>query len=193
MLSAGSKQVHKAVPSAEAREVGADLGPVRTTMGIALRFIVALLLLSALLMLDDRNQGVATRELLPSAAAKAAAVTLSALGLSTRSTDVWLTYEGTTLEIDRSCLGLEIHMLFVAAVVAFPVAWRRRLAGVAIGVAVLLVLNQVRIMTLVVLAPYDERVLELGHVWVWPILLMVIAVGMLLTWARSLDARHLRA
>jgi len=90
--------------------------------------------------------------------------------------------------VGLSCTGADPMALVVGAVLAFPVSWRQRLTGCALGLAVILILNTVRIGTLSLVV--DRRELfQLLHVYVWPAVLIVAAAGYVFSWmGRSLRA-----
>lgn len=89
------------------------------------------------------------------------------------------------LSVVPSCSGLDVMALCVAATLAYPVAWRRRLTGAAIGVVLLLVLNVFRLATLARAShsPWFETL----HVSVWPAVLVLATAGWVVIWIRSSD------
>src|SRR5579872_1426439 len=54
----------------------------------------------------------------------------------------------TSLTVAKNCDAMDVTLLFAAAVVAFPATWRRRLAGIAAGVAGITAVNVLRIASL---------------------------------------------
>src|SRR5687768_4095879 len=56
----------------------------------------------------------------------------------------------TTLPVDvtLACSATDVLALCLGAILAYPVSWRKRVAGAGIGVALILSLNTVRIATL---------------------------------------------
>ena len=65
----------------------------------------------------------------------------------------------------------------------FPASWLQKLAGAGIAVGVMMVVNFVRVLTLVYLGNYLPEWLSPGHLYVWPIIVIVMGVGTLLVWA----------
>ena len=74
--------------------------------------------------------------------------------------------------------------LLVAAMVAFPSSWRAKLVGVLAGVATVLVVNVVRIVSLFYIGVHFPRVFEVVHVEVWPTAIMFLALFLFLVWVR---------
>lgn len=83
--------------------------------------------------------------------------------------------------IGLSCTGADPMALVLASVLAFPVAWRRRLEGAAVGLGLILVLNIARIGTLSVVVQKRE-IFNLLHVYVWPAVLIVAAAAYVFYW-----------
>ena len=92
-----------------------------------------------------------------------------------------------SVEVTLACSGADALALCLGAVLAYPVQWPRRLAGAAVGAALILGLNIARIGTLgwVAASPGWFNAL---HVYVWPAVLTVAIAGYVFTWMRVADA-----
>jgi len=89
--------------------------------------------------------------------------------------------------VNSSCSGADVMALCAGVILAYPAPWKRRLIGAAAGLALILVLNMVRIGTLFAVAG-DRTRLDLLHVYVWPALLTAAVLLYVLFWIRG-DAR----
>jgi exosortase/archaeosortase family protein len=91
-----------------------------------------------------------------------------------------------------ACSGADALALCFAAIVAYPVRWSMRAAGVAGGAVVILALNTIRIGTLgrAAASPWWFDAL---HVYLWPAVLTIAIAGFVFTWMRASDAVRLRA
>jgi exosortase H (IPTLxxWG-CTERM-specific) len=67
---------------------------------------------------------------------------------------------------------------------AFPAPWRHRLAGIAIGVATVQVLNVIRVVTLFYLGQWNEHVFEWAHLYVWQALIMLDVLIVWVIWVK---------
>ncbi len=83
--------------------------------------------------------------------------------------------------IGLSCTGADPMALVIGAVLAFPVLWRRRIAGCALGLAIILILNTFRIGSLSLVMGRRE-LFQLLHVYVWPAVLIAAAAGYVFLW-----------
>ena len=94
----------------------------------------------------------------------------------------------SALVVTSSCSGAGVAALCLAATLSYPVAWRRRLAGAAVGVAVIIGVNVIRIATLFAVAS-SSRTLNLLHVYVWPAVLAVTTLLYIWLWIRWSERR----
>jgi exosortase H (IPTLxxWG-CTERM-specific) len=101
---------------------------------------------------------------------------------------------GFAVSIEAGCNGVEATIVLVAAMLAFPASWRRRLAGLAVGVAAVQGLNVIRVITLFYLGQWNVDAFEFAHRYVWQALIMLDVLIVWLLWVRTLPrARRLSA
>ena len=86
--------------------------------------------------------------------------------------------------IEAGCNGVEATLVLVAAMLAFPAPWRHRVAGLAIGVATVQVLNVIRVVTLFYLGQWNEHVFEWAHLYVWQALIMLDVLIVWVIWVK---------
>ena len=95
------------------------------------------------------------------------------------------------LEVRRGCDAVEPSALFIAAVIALPVFFWKRLAGIVVGTLILALVNLVRIITLYYVGAYWPAAFHVMHVDVWQgifILLVIVLWALWAQWARA-DAK----
>jgi exosortase/archaeosortase family protein len=94
----------------------------------------------------------------------------------------------TAVVVDISCTGADEMALCVGVIMAFPAAWSARVRGALGGLALVLVLNTVRIGSLSLVAD-DRAMLDLLHLYVWPAILVVAVLVYVFVWmTRATDA-----
>ena len=90
------------------------------------------------------------------------------------------------IEVTLACSGADAVALCFGAVLAYPVPWLRRFAGIAGGAGLILGLNTLRIGTLGYVAASPTWFTTL-HVYVWPAVLTLAIAGYVFTWMRFAD------
>ena len=85
--------------------------------------------------------------------------------------------------VDASCSGGDAMALCLGAVLAFPATWSARLRGAGIGLLVIAAFNIVRIGNLSLVAAHPT-LLDLLHIYIWPAILIVVAVAYVYAWMR---------
>lgn len=96
---------------------------------------------------------------------------------------------GGGLNIRNGCEGTEGLFLLVAAFVVAPLGWRSRACGLAAGVAVLYLLNQVRVVALFYAWRADHGLFELLHGTVTPVAIVLIVAGYYHAWLSAAQRR----
>jgi exosortase/archaeosortase family protein len=82
------------------------------------------------------------------------------------------------------CGALPLMAIYLAAVVAFPVSWRKRFAGLLVGLPALYVINIARLSCLAVIGSWTGggEWFEFAHEYVWQALYIIIVVVLWLLW-----------
>ena len=148
-----------------------------------LRFVVALgafYLLVAIRPVNDRVVVPFTEFLV-----NVSSVLLAALGERTRSLGTVIQSPAFAVDVKNGCNGIEAALLLIAAMLAFPASAKRRVVGIAAGLALIQGVNLFRIVSLFWLGVHHRDVFELFHAAVWQTALILLAVGIFLAWSRG--------
>lgn len=97
---------------------------------------------------------------------------------------------GGGLNILNGCDGLEALFLLTSAFCVAPLAWRHRLAGIVAGVAIVFLVNQVRIVALFYAYRLDHPLFDSLHGSVAPIAVILVIAGYFYAWL-VYGTRHL--
>ncbi len=94
----------------------------------------------------------------------------------------------SSVRVGLSCSGADVIALCLGFVMAFPVAWRKRLAGGLAGLALISVVNTVRIATLThaVRDPFWFKAL---HIYIWPAVLVIVVALFVFLWMTASSGR----
>jgi len=91
------------------------------------------------------------------------------------------------INIRKGCEGTEILFLLLAALIAHPFSWRRRLVGVVAGTLLVFLLNQARLLALFYSLGQDPALFDTLHGLLAPLLLIACTLGFfvfMLEWER---------
>lgn len=96
-----------------------------------------------------------------------------------------VTINGFAAQVIPACTGLFTMAVFLAAVIAYPCPWGRKLSGAAIGIVGLLAINWVRIVSLLLIGGYWPGAFDVAHLLVWRTAVLILAAFLWLSWARK--------
>lgn len=96
------------------------------------------------------------------------------------------TRNGFAVSIVAGCNGIEASIVLVAAILAFPATWKRKLVGLAIGIVAVQGLNIIRVISLFYLGQWSFDAFEWAHLYVWQALIMLDVLIVWLLWMRTL-------
>jgi len=150
-----------------------------------LRFVLAFVGLAAL------GMGVLHLLVYPSeafqrylgASASTATTLMGWLGFDARAEGRRMFFESSSSSFERTCDASQTILLYACAVVAFPHG-RRRVVAVLLGIVALLAVNVLRVGSLLCLFEYWPSVYDAAHLYLWPVLLLLLSIAMWVAWAR---------
>jgi exosortase H (IPTLxxWG-CTERM-specific) len=85
--------------------------------------------------------------------------------------------------IEGACDGVQPACIFLCAVLAYPARWRDKAWGIAIGVPIVMLINLVRVVTVVVCGAYWPDLFEQVHLYGWQALVIVLTLAIWILWA----------
>lgn len=98
--------------------------------------------------------------------------------------DAKLVSRTATINVMKGCEGFEVMLLFIAVLLAYPMAWRRKLLGVLLGSLLIYAINIVRIVSLYFIKVHYPRLFDATHVTVWQTIIIFVAGIFFLFWIR---------
>ena len=90
-----------------------------------------------------------------------------------------------SLRIVRTCDAMDVKILYVSAVFAWPAAWERRVAAAVLGVTSLFVVNVARICALYYVGVLAPAYFKFAHHELLPAFVLVVAVGAFIMFTAS--------
>lgn len=88
-----------------------------------------------------------------------------------------------SLEVVRGCDGAGATFLLIAAILAFSAPWKDKLTGVVISLALMLIINQARIIGLYFIVAYKRDWFQLVHTYLAPTFIIIISCLFFMWWA----------
>jgi len=169
----------------------------QTSRWVALRFLAGFAVISiggiAALLIEPIDTGLIQPFSHVLAAASAAAINLFGGEAASNGAVLSLVRAGGGVEIANGCNAIEASILLAAAILAFPARIRHRLIGAALGIALLQIVNLLRIISLLYLSRYAPGWFDFFHLYLWDALIMLDGLLIFLVWHRWQDRPRLGA
>jgi exosortase H (IPTLxxWG-CTERM-specific) len=89
------------------------------------------------------------------------------------------------VDIQNGCNGLEATFFVVAAVIAFPAPWKKRVLGALAGTAIIQLANLARVVSLFLIGCHRREWFETFHLAVWQTVIFALAIGFFIVWSRN--------
>jgi len=90
---------------------------------------------------------------------------------------------GSSLHVTRGCEGIEMFLLLVAAIMAFPATWKQRVQGLLLGCMLAYALSVTRLMALHYILRFSPRAWEALHGLVLPLGPIVLMALFFMRWS----------
>jgi len=114
--------------------------------------------------------------------ARLASGLLNRLGIDSHANDVTVSSARYALTVAESCSGLELMLFLFSTILAFPIAWRWKWPGIAVGALLISLTNLIRVASLFAVGVYRPAAVEMVHLEIWPLGLVVITLVCWLVW-----------
>lgn len=90
---------------------------------------------------------------------------------------------GFAVNVKNGCNGIEAMLVYLAAVLVFPVSWKGRAIGVGLGLLVLPIVNLLRIVALFLTGLHAPGIFATSHTVIWQTVVLLVAVLLWIFWA----------
>jgi exosortase H (IPTLxxWG-CTERM-specific) len=148
-------------------------------------FLVVFLVLLAgsftVVSLRPVNDGVI--EPFTAAIANASGWVLRAVGQDVEMAGTVIRSPRFAVNVRNGCNGVETMLIVLSAVFAFPAPWKARLAGAALGVVAIQLINLVRVVALFLTGAYFPDFFDASHTVVWQSVVILCGVLLWILWA----------
>lgn len=115
--------------------------------------------------------------------ARASTFILNVFGENATTRDTSVSSARYSVNIRHGCDAIEPSALFLAAVLAFPAAFKSKLPGLITGTLILAVINLVRIVSLFYVGIFKKEWFDFMHEDFWQPLFILLALTLWIAWA----------
>ena len=113
---------------------------------------------------------------------------LNLLGASTRAHGTILSTDGFAANVVIECTAVGPLLLFAGAVLAYPSTLKAKSAGLLMGIAILVVINLVRVASLFWIGSNFPQYLSVAHLLVWQSATVLLAIVIWFFWVERVVA-----
>ncbi len=107
---------------------------------------------------------------------------LNLLSLKATASGTTLQVQGFAAQIDDVCTGIFVVAIYLSAVLAYPSRVREKLKGLLLGASTILILNLIRVVSLMYIGLHLPEFFETAHLLVWQSLIIFSALLVWIYW-----------
>lgn len=122
--------------------------------------------------------------------AQVTAALLSLLGAAGRHDGTLVVSQHCVFRIIGECTAYYPCAIYTAAVLAYPCRLLQRVQGIVLGIPVLLLINQGRLLSLCYINSWSPKSFETVHLLVWQSLIIFFTVLLWIVWVSTLGRAH---
>jgi len=102
---------------------------------------------------------------------------LNSIGVPVSVQDTVVRQADYAVEIKQGCDGLDVVILFLSAVIAYPFSWKSRLTAILYGSLLIFILNLLRTVALFLIGRGSDRTtFEFFHVYIWQFVVIFLVL-----------------
>jgi archaeosortase B (VPXXXP-CTERM-specific) len=107
---------------------------------------------------------------------------LKLTGLAVRVSGRVVSLPNFTVEVVGECTGLYEMLIFLAAMIAYPSGWKKKLLGAVLGIPFLYSVNIVRMVFITVVGNWSPQTFDFLHLYFWQVAMILIIVSAWVLW-----------
>jgi archaeosortase B (VPXXXP-CTERM-specific) len=115
---------------------------------------------------------------------------LRLLGLAAKVNGRIVFLPNFTIEVVGECTGLYEMLIFLAAVIAYPSGWKKKVVGAVLGIPLLYVINIIRMVFITAVGNWSPRAFEFMHLYFWQVAMILIIVAVWILWIEKVVHRE---
>ena len=107
---------------------------------------------------------------------------LKLFGLSAQTGGRIVSLPNFSVEIVGECTGLYEMLIFLAAIIAYPSGWRKKLIGAGLGIPILYGINIVRMVFITLVGNWSPKTFDFMHMYFWQVAMILIILSVWVLW-----------
>ncbi|MCJ7457536.1 MAG: exosortase H [candidate division Zixibacteria bacterium] len=158
----------------------------KAILRFVLLFIGLLILLIILFSLTADKFLSSPIEKIEIATAHSVGLVLNLFGMGARVSQKFLSLKNFSVEIIAECTGLYEIFIFLAAMLAYPASFKKKLWGVFLGIPFIFLVNILRMVVITVVSNYRPSAFEFMHLYFWQVALILILLSAWILWIEKI-------
>ena len=115
---------------------------------------------------------------------------LNVLGQPTKAVGDVISSAGFSITIKKGCDAIAPMVLYIVAVLSFPISRKYKWQGLLFGVGFLFFLNILRIISLYLIGAYAYQFFDFAHVQLWQVLFIALTVITWIYWMKWASSKE---
>ncbi len=177
----GSENAKGGIPTEKQRS-----NAYKAILRFVLLFIGLLILIIVLFTLTAEKFLSSPIEKLEIATTNLVGLALNLFGVWAQVNQRFLNLEFFSFEVIPECTGLYEIFIFLAAMIAYPSSFRKKLWGALFGIPFIFLVNIVRMTTIAAISNYKPEAFEILHLYFWQVGLILIILCAWILWIEKI-------
>jgi archaeosortase B (VPXXXP-CTERM-specific) len=163
-------------------------GKKKKGYGPIIRFcVIFFVLLTAITFLYSYGSGI-TAPVVMKLEVLTAIVTgfvLNVVGITAEVSGKLIFMDNFSIEVIGECTGLFEMLIFLAALIAYPANYKKKLLGLILGIPFIYVINIIRMAFISVVANWSPKTFDFLHVYFWQVAMIFIILAAWILWIQK--------
>ena len=87
-----------------------------------------------------------------------------------------------SMEVVGECTGLYEMLIFLAAMIAYPASYKKKLIGAGLGIPLLYMINVIRMIFIAIIGNWSPKTFDFFHMYFWQVAMILIIVSVWVLW-----------
>jgi archaeosortase B (VPXXXP-CTERM-specific) len=110
---------------------------------------------------------------------------LKLFGMTVNVSGRVVSLSGFSMEVVGECTGLYEMLIFLAALIAYPSDYKKKLIGAGLGLPLLYVINIIRMIFIAVIGNWSPKTFDFFHMYFWQVAMILIILSVWILWIQK--------